>query len=1212
MGLDPRDKHNTTAFFTARVIRFMLVIASFCVFPTSMTYAQDRTTLTLKEGRDYEIAYYAYVTPDPHQRLNPDTLMDRYKNNLRGTKIRSDVIKINNAQYPIWIIFTVHNKSPIQNWILNFGDSLSGRSGMIKQINILNYSTKQTLNFPVEKSSSEKSEKNSIVDNPFIGAALALDIKSDTQNTFILRLEAQEGFPLIFYPKLVPQYNYMHQLIKGDIGHVIASILFIGISTFFIAVYYIYRNKAALILASYYMILCALFFNFSGSIIPHSIITGPVLFALYMAGYLLLITATRYYCNLRYHKDPLENIALIALCGLIIIGTLLYLSVMGTSATGLLLMSGLISICMLILLTILFFSNERSNVNTLLFATGPALAAFAFILLALINADMIPVSSGMVSAFWYIHVLQGAFFIAACLHTRIHQEQKDQHEAKEEQRDKQSLARLQKSKESADQARLIRVIERERELMSELREREVKRTEEMRIAKESADRANKAKSAFLAVVSHEIRTPMNGTLGMVQLLQKTTLSKAQLEYVEIIRKSGDTMMSLLNDILDFEKIESGRMTLEILNFDLYRLVNDIVILMSGHASQKNVSLSTGIDKNDVPRVVSGDPTRLRQVLLNLINNAIKFTERGNVTINVTRLRSENPKIKDKIRIAVKDTGIGISEEGMKKLFTPFTQAESSTVRKYGGTGLGLTISYRLIEAMDGQINVRSTEGKGSVFFFDLDMIIQDEQGQDKAVPDEHFLGDTSVHVAKPMNILVTVDNEMNRKVLDGLLSQQGHTLFMASNGLEALDICRKQKPDLVLMDIQMDGMDGLETTKRLRAEPDPAVANIPVIAITGNVMLEDIQNFFEIGMNGFLAKPVDSKKLDEVIYNASIGKFENNPKHPDEQQKDGSVKTSEITPENKQECIVSSISAAAEEKTSAHALKKNTHKKEIDLSDINTGLSLDNREYFVADSALKPRNSRLTKGPLDDADTTSFSFADGNAGNENPPERQSKIEDEVTEIQRFLMEKDGTAPAKLPETPKPAPEITPQTEPLAVKTANVVPPSEPVAPAAEPVIAPAPEPVSTPAPEPVIAPVPEPVTATIEQNEDQKEPDNNELNYDIEQLLDENMLNQLLGTLGKDQFFSLLDGFKNKANEIIDVIEELADGKNMATLSSRAHELKGLAGNFGMKQLSMEADEIEKSARTGQKENAIELAKGLMNTGTQTEKALSDWTKQQQ
>ena len=142
--------------------------------------------------------------------------------------------------------------------------------------------------------------------------------------------------------------------------------------------------------------------------------------------------------------------------------------------------------------------------------------------------------------------------------------------------------------------------------------------------------------------------------------------------------------------------------------------------------------------------------------------------------------------------------------------------------------------------------------------------------------------------------------------------------------------------------------------------------------------------------------------------------------------------------------------------------------------------------------------------------------------------------------------------------------------------------------------------------------MPEPVTATIEQNEDQKEPDNNELNYDIEQLLDENMLNQLLGTLGKDQFFSLLDGFKNKANEIIDVIEELADGKNMATLSSRAHELKGLAGNFGMKQLSMEADEIEKSARTGQKENAIELAKGLMNTGTQTEKALSDWTKQQQ
>ena len=1246
-----RNMRSNTISFATRIFWFVLVVASFCFFPASKTFAQDNSILTLEKWESYGIANFSYVTPDPDQHLSPDTLMKRYKSNLRGTKIRSDVIKMNNARDAIWIVFTVYNKTPIQDWILDFGDSLTGRLGMIKQINILNHSTKQALNFPIKKPDGKKDGANeNATENPFVGSALALDIAPGTQNTFIIRLEAQEGFPLVFHPNLVPQHSYMQKLIQGNIGHVVAAILFIGIGTFFIAAYYIRRNKSSLALASYYMVLCAVFFNFSSSIVPHSLITGPVLFALYMAGFLLLIMAVRCYCNLKYHNNPLENFALIALGGIILIGTLLYLSVMGTSATGLLVMSGMVSVCILVLLAILFFSNERPLTNTLLFGAGFALAAIAFILLVLVNADIILASSFSVTAFWYLHLLQAMVFVAAYFHAGAHQTQKEIKEAEVRQRDEQSLARLQKSKESADQARLIRVIERERELMAELREREVKRTEEMRIAKESADRANQAKSAFLAVVSHEIRTPMNGILGMVQLLQKTNMDKSQHDYVETIKKSGDTMMALLNDILDFEKIESGSMSLEIINFDLHRLINDVVVLMSGHASQKNISLTTDIDKESVPKVVSGDPTRLRQVLLNLVNNAIKFTEKGGVAISVTRLNSENPEVKDKLRIAVKDTGIGISEEAQKKLFTPFTQAESSTARKYGGTGLGLAISHRLIEAMGGQIGVSSVERKGSTFYFDLDMIIQDEDGQDKIVSDEHFTSDSKERVAGAMNILITEDNEMNRKVLDGLLTQQGHTLFMASNGLEALDICRREKLDLVLMDIQMDGLNGLETTKKLRAEPDPEVANIPVIALTGNVMLEDIQNFFAAGMNGFLAKPIDSNKLNETIYNASIGKFENDPKSSaepqDEAKPEDNVSPSptpevqppkkpadvatlpieetppqespvaaptpeeselivpaptpesepepEEAPKQKNEYIVSAPPPKAEEKTPDPVSQQDLSEKNIDLSDISTGLTLDDREHFVSDSALKPRRPALADSPLGKADTSSFALADDDKSQE---QAAGEEKEEVTEIQRFLKDKEWKKPAKPQETPKVEPtQEEPVTLPEPVEP--VTPPlAESVAPSAESVILPPPKPeaetsektavpkepvVAPPADKPT-APTPEaaPITQQAVETAVPESPESNEdgSHMDVELLLDVDMLKQLLGTLKKDQFLSLLEGFQNKANEIIETIAGLTGDENLATLGSRAHELKGLAGNFGMKKLSVDAGDIEKAAR---------------------------------
>ncbi|MFP4386112.1 MAG: ATP-binding protein [Alphaproteobacteria bacterium] len=1175
-------KHTKTTPYWVRLFWLAFAVSVMCILYCSYAFARDGAILVLdKPEQDYILVPYSYFTKDPDRMLSPDTLMRRHKSNLRGARTNGDIISLSDADAPLWLVFTVFNKSHVDDWILDFGDALEGRMGMIKKINILNHSTKQIFTFPPNSYQKRQGTK---LDNPFVGAALPLDIRAGTKNTFVIQLEAQQGLPLIFSPKLMPQHTYMRQIITGDIGHVIVAVLFIAIGVFFISFFYAFKDKSALALASYYTVLCAVFFNFSLSIIPSSVINGSVLFCLYMSSYLLLIIATRYFCSLKYHRDPLENFALISLGGLLILGSFLYLGLLGTSVIGLFVMSGLIGLCVLTLLIILFFANDRPLMSTLIFGIGLLLPFLAFLVLIMTSIGVLAPYSRFIVSFWLLHLLQAMVFIAAYVHAALYKQKEDLRLAEERQRDEQAVARLQKSKESADQARLIRVIERERELMAELREREVRRTEEMRIAKDSADKANQAKSAFLAVVSHEIRTPMNGILGMVQLLQKTPLNKSQYDYVETIRKSGDTMMALLNDILDFEKIERGSMVLEVLNFDLRRMVEDIVILMSGHAAQKGVSLHCDIDTACVPNVVSGDPTRLRQVLLNLVNNAIKFTEEGSVTIQVSRIQSDEANdavnnINNTIRFCVRDTGIGISKEGLQKLFTPFTQTESSTTRKYGGTGLGLAISYRIIEAMGSQIRVDSVEGQGSTFFFDLDMIIQNQEGEED--PDAQSVNhavDEQVRKARPMRILVTEDNELNRKVIEGLLAHQGHTLLMATNGLEALKICEEQRPDLILMDIKMDGLNGLETTCRLRAHDNPEIANIPVIAITGNVMLDDIQQFFAAGMNGFLPKPVESRKLEEVIYNASIGKFEN------------AMPSGHVT----------------------QSAPTHTSLSQGGLTDLDTGLSLEDQEFSISETQVPISLSKNTEQPLNNIDTSTLKLTD-----DDPKEEQARgiikenddtpmphyvaDEDEVTEIDRFLME--HSPELKAAQTPSleekqqiDKPILQDSTPPASALVTDSIS-SNPLANEKEP---------------PEIAEAIEDTTADDAPDSPAPVPEStsSDNSYSAEDLLDIDIITQLLSALGKDQFCSLLKGFQEKALDIIEAIEILQDADTLPTLGSRAHELKGLAGNFGMKLLSAEAGKIEKAARTSQKDDALRTAQGLRSINTQTRSAFERWTRE--
>lgn len=413
-----------------------------------------------------------------------------------------------------------------------------------------------------------------------------------------------------------------------------------------------------------------------------------------------------------------------------------------------------------------------------------------------------------------------------------------------------------------------------------LRDEKKQAAEELARARDDAEAANRAKSNFLADISHEIRTPLSGLQGLAELLLDTELTEVQRKYIQQIHASSENLLDLLNDLLDLSKIESGRLELEQLEFDMATVTESAVTLLGPSAADKSLKLLCHCSA-EVPRVLIGDPLRLLEVLLNLMSNAIKFTQEGEVELRVGLVRRTTEGAE--LLFAVRDTGIGIPAEKLGVIFKPYIQAEGATARKYGGTGLGLTISRRLVEMLDGRIWVESEPGQGSTFQFTAFFRLPARSPRAGLAPTLTAAGPPSGQGSAPRRILLAEDDPIHQEVIARMLEKRGWEVTVVDDGRAALACSAEMPFDLILMDVRMSVLDGLDATTAIRAQEQVTGRRVPIVALTAGATRADWERYLAAGMDGVLIKPVkasDLSALDDLYSNLKPVSLDESPPRP--------------------------------------------------------------------------------------------------------------------------------------------------------------------------------------------------------------------------------------------------------------------------------------------------------------------------------------------
>lgn len=1062
--------HQRRALFgSGRKLLFLLMALFVCAGLSADTRAQSGTFATQLILRDdstsYNLTPYMYVTRDPAKVMTYSGLTERHLNGKRGDVLDGSVLPLGSTGVPHWVIATINNQSHNERWVLNLGDHLDGRIGLIDRIFIYDNMTRRrvidtvSLN-PVPGTKAEV----------FNGTTIKVNIASGASAMLVMYIVPRAGIPLTLGFDFMTEDRYVQDSTNPLRGTNIIYLLFALTIGFHLATMVLMRAAGNVTIIAYFVAQLLLFSWTNDGVyspLAHAqMITATLTTLALVTGFAMM----KSFFNINTYDGtpfkvivgaPLLIIAMALASGMMLpADNLIRHGLLGAAVIG--------GYLLLILLSLAQMFQGKSGALYMALGWGCVFLGAFTTLLA--SANVIAPSVATASAYWYALVPQMALTgMVVVIHYLRLEMLRTQEEEEFEEEDRQ-VSKIVQSREGQEFNRLKRLVEHEREVMQELRDREVQQNEEMRQARVAADEANRAKSAFLAVVSHEIRTPMTGIMGMVRLLLETAMSASQKDYAQTIQDSGDAMMALLNDILDFEKIESGKMDLEMIDFDLHRLANSIITLMSGHANNKNIYLRLHLDPA-VPRYVIGDPVRLRQVLLNLVGNSIKFTKEGGVTLDLSPEPNSEGLARGKvykIRFSVRDTGVGISKEAQHNLFRPFAQADSSVSRKFGGTGLGLAISQRLIETMGNRIAIDSEEGRGSTFHFTL--IMEEGQAVDSGSTDV-VRDSLSSKSEKALRILVVEDNEINQKLLKEFIGRMGHEVIQAFSGEDGIEAVKRERPDMIFMDVEMPGISGMGATKAIRNLADDQLARVPVIALTGNTREEDIRTCYAANMNGHLAKPVDPLRLRQMIDKVINNKLDN-PVEISEDRGEAYTQTTQLASAVVEPAPAPKPAASVPSQGDSAVLRQ--------LMQENSNDIINDEPLGKTKPAAAPERSFLSELVASEGTTL-------------------QLDDELDEdtFEQAVM-------------------------------------------AAEDIKA-------------------------------------KKISVDI--VFDKAMLEPLKGGMKPDQLQELITGLLDKAEEIVLALDVAANTQDRTSITARAHELKGMAGNFGLIELSKVAEVLERVSK---------------------------------